>query len=97
MQNAQPKGFLFGDMAYFTEESVENLITNMDKSTVPYLISQAITYAHSKNVFNLTESEIISKCLRILNKEIYSYDSTRQDANNVQDNKTGDGELKTNL
>jgi hypothetical protein len=90
MQNTQPKGFLFGDMAYFSDESVENLINNMEKNSVPYLITQAIVYAHSKNVFNLTESEIISKCLRILNKEIYSYDDTAgQATNNVKDNPIG--------
>lgn len=90
MQNQQPKGFLFGDVAYFSDESVENLINSMEKNTVPYFISQAIIYAHSKNVYNLTESEIISKCLRILNKEIYSYDDpTRQATNNVENNPIG--------
>ena len=97
MQNKQPKGFLFGTMAYFSDESLENMMNNLDNKGVPYLLTQAIEYAHSKNAFNLMESEVLSKCLRILNKEIYSYDSTRQTTNNVQDNSVGDGEHKTNL
>ena len=97
MQNKQPKGFLFGTMAYFSDESLENMMNNLDNRGGPYLLTHAIEYAHSKNAFNLMESEVLSKCLRILNKEIYSYDSTRQTANNVQDNSVGDGEHKTNL
>ena len=99
MQNKQPKGFLFGTMAYFSDESLENMMNNLDNRGIPYLLTQAIEYAHSKNAFNLMESEVLSKCLRILNKEIYSYDddTTGQTANTVQNNSAGDGEHKTNL
>jgi len=87
MQEKQPKGFLFETIAYFSDESIENMIDNLDKKNVPYLLTQALEYAHSKNVFNLTESELLSKCLRIINKETYSYDDTTgQESNNVKDN-----------
>jgi hypothetical protein len=87
MQEKQPKGFLFETIAYFSDESIENMIDNLDKKNVPYLLTQALEYAHSKNVFNLVESELISKCLRIINKETYSYDDTTgQESNNVKDN-----------
>jgi hypothetical protein len=63
------------------------MIDNLDKKTIPYLLTQALEYAHSKNVFNLMESELISKCLRIINKETYSYDDTAgQESDNVKDN-----------
>ena len=91
MQNKQPKGFLFDTVAYFSDESIENMINNLDKKSVPYLITQALEYAHSKNVFSLMESEVLSKCLRIINKETYSYDDTTgQGANNVENNNTGE-------
>jgi hypothetical protein len=87
MQEKQPKGFLFETIAYFSDESIENMIDNLDKKNVPYLLTQALEYAHSKNVFNLVESELLSKCLRIINKETYSYDDTTgQESNNVKDN-----------
>jgi hypothetical protein len=76
MQEKQPKGFLFETIAYFSDESIENMIDNLDKKSIPYLLTQALEYAHSKNVFNLMESELLSKCLRIINKETYSYDDT---------------------
>ena len=87
MQEKQPKGFLFETIAYFSDESIENMIDNLDKKNVPYLLTQALEYAHSKNVFNLMESELLSKCLRIINKETYSYDDkTGHESNNVKDN-----------
>lgn len=87
MQEKQPKGFLFETIAYFSDESIEKMIDNLDKKNIPYLLTQALEYAHSKNVFNLMESELLSKCLRIINKETYSYDDTTgQESNNVKDN-----------
>jgi hypothetical protein len=88
MESKQPLGFLFETMAYYSEESVEQIINNLELNNTIFILSQALEMAHSKNVFNLTESEIISKCLRILNKEIYSYDddTAGQESNNVEDN-----------
>lgn len=84
MENKQPQGFLFDSIAFYSEESVEAMIDNLNKGSVYYILTQALNYAHTKNVFSLTESEIISKCLRILNKELYSYDDTTgQKSNNV--------------
>lgn len=87
MENKQPQGFLFDSIAFYSEESVEAMINNLNKESVPYIITQALSYAHTKNVFDLTESEIVSKCLRILNKELYSYDdTTRQESADVENN-----------
>jgi hypothetical protein len=63
------------------------MISNLDKKTVYYILTQALAFAHTKNVFSLTESEIISKSLRILNKEIYSYDDTTgQSSSSIENN-----------
>lgn len=87
MQEKKPQGFLFESIAYYSEESVENMINSLNKKDSVYILNQALSFAHSKNIFDLTESEIISKCLRILNKEIYSYDDTAgQESNNVENN-----------
>jgi len=76
MENKQPLGFLFDGIAYYSQESVDNMVDSLDKKSIGYILSHALEYAHSKNVFNLLESEVISKCLRIINKEIYSEDDT---------------------
>jgi hypothetical protein len=84
MEKKQPLGFLFETMAYYSEESAEQIVDNLDLNNSIFILSQAIQMAHSKNVFSLTESEIISKCLRIINKKIYSYeDKPRQKPDNV--------------
>jgi DNA integrity scanning protein DisA with diadenylate cyclase activity len=91
MESKQPLGLLFETMAYYSEESVEQIIDNLELNNSLFILSQALEMAHSKNIFSLTESEIISKCLRILNKEIYSYDDrTGQDTTNVENNRTGE-------
>ena len=87
MENKQPQGFLFDSIAFYSEESVEAMINNLNKETVFYILTQSLSYAHAKNIFTLTESEIVSKCLRILNKELHSYDdTTRQESDDVKDN-----------
>lgn len=87
MENQKPLGFLFETMAYYSSSSVDTMIDNITMENIPVILNNALEYAHSKNVFSLTESEIISKCLRILNKETYSYDdTTREDTDNVENN-----------
>jgi hypothetical protein len=56
MESKQPLGFLFETMAYYSEESVEQIIDNLELNNSIFILSQAITMAHSKNVFSLTES-----------------------------------------
>lgn len=87
MEGKQPIGYLFDRIAFYSEESIDNMIDSLDKKAVGYILSQALEYSHSKNVFNLLESEVISKCLRIINKETYSEnDSTGFSAGEVEDN-----------
>lgn len=87
MENNQPIGYLFESVPYFSEESVSLMIESLSKKQISYLLSQSLNYAHSKNIFTLTESEIVSKCLRILNKEMFSYDdNTGEKSDNVENN-----------
>jgi len=82
MESKEPIGFLFERMVYYSDESIEGLIQSLDKKSVYFVLSQILEYSHSKNIYTLVESEIISKCLRILNKEINNYDSTGCDSSN---------------
>ncbi len=82
MQSKEPIGFLFERMAYYSDESIEGLIQSLDKKSIYFVLSQILEYSHSKNIYTLVESEIVSKCLRILNKEINNYDPARHETNN---------------
>lgn len=87
MENNQPVGYLFESIPYFSEESISLMIESLSKKQISYLLSQSLNYAHSKNIFTLTESEIVSKCLRILNKEMFSYDDTTgEKSDNIENN-----------
>jgi len=86
MENKEPIGFLFNSIAYYSEESVDNMIDSLSKENIVYILKQALEYSHSKNIFSLLESEIISKSLRIINKEVFSdYDKPRQESDNIED------------
>jgi hypothetical protein len=41
----------------------------MDKEHSIYLLVQAVKYAHESGVYSLGESEVISKCIRVLSKK----------------------------
>jgi hypothetical protein len=84
MEEKQPIGFLFESVPYYSEESIELMVEKLTMKEIVFFLTRSLNYAHSKNIFSLTESEIISKSLRILNKEIYSYDDKpRQKSDNV--------------
>jgi hypothetical protein len=87
MEHESPKGFLFESIPYYSNESIELMIDKLSIRESTYMITQALNFAYSKNIFSLTESEILSKSLRILNKEIYSYDDTTgKKSDNVENN-----------
>jgi len=66
-EQAQPTGYLFdGAISYYNEQDVSKFIDNMTPEQAFYAITQALSLSHSKGVFNLRESEIVSKSLRIL-------------------------------
>ncbi len=96
MEQKQPIGFLFERIAYFSDESVEGLIDSLDEKSLYFVLSQVLEYSHSKNIYTLLESEIISKTLRILNKETNKYDTTGHGSDNVENNQTGDRNNKFN-
>lgn len=66
----QPIGFLFESIAYNSPENVEDLIDGMTLEQSYYIITQASHQAHSKGVYSLQESEVLSKALRIIKNTI---------------------------
>ena len=58
--------FLFDDVAVYQVEDVDTLIDNMTEEQAKYMTIRALQMAYKRGVFTLTESEIVSKSLRLL-------------------------------
>lgn len=67
-QNQEMKS-LFGFISYTNDEQLELIIDNMEYQESFLFISKALEYAHNQGLFNLTESEVLSKSLRIFLKK----------------------------
>jgi hypothetical protein len=71
MENEKtPINLLFGSIAVYKSEDVDNIIEHMTFEQSLFYVIQSIQYAHNSNLFSLQESELISKSLRILNRGI---------------------------
>ena len=61
-------GNLFGTIDLLSEDHLELILSTMDKEHALYYIIESIKSAHSKGVFSIGESEVISKSIRTLIK-----------------------------
>lgn len=57
---------LFETFKFQNGEEFQNFVNSINKEQSIYLLSQAVNHAYSKGVFNLSESEIISKSIRLI-------------------------------
>ena len=60
-------GNLFNTIPLLTENHLDILLKTIDVEQSKYILTQAVTYAYHNGVYSLGESEVISKCLRVLN------------------------------
>ena len=63
-------GKLFNSVPIMDENHLELIINSMDNKNATYLLIEAITHAYHSGIFTLGESEVIAKCIRVLNKSI---------------------------
>lgn len=63
-------GLLFNSIMFKSSQEVDELIENLSYEQAFYMIIQAIQHSHKLGVFSLQESELVSKSLRIIHKEI---------------------------
>jgi len=68
--NKLPIGQLFDSINYYTIEDFDKFVSNLNNEQSLYCLIQAVQYAHSKNLFSLEESEVISKSIRTLSLPI---------------------------
>ena len=65
----EPVGLLFNSIPYYDQEHINSVIDEMTKEQAIFFTSQAIHYSFSQGIFNLLESEIISKSIRKLSQK----------------------------
>ena len=61
-------GNLFGTINLINEDQLELILSTMNNDHALYYLIEAIKSAHSKGVFTIGESEVISKSIRTLIK-----------------------------
>ena len=80
--NKLPVGQLFDSINYYTIEDFDKFVSNLNNEQSLYCLIQAVQYAHSKNLFSLEESEVISKSIRTLSLPIIEPQSDNLEENN---------------
>jgi hypothetical protein len=70
----EEQNLLFDSIRYKSPKDVENFIDSLDHPKSFYVITKAIEMAYMRGVFSLTEAEIVSKSIRILNSEYLTND-----------------------
>ena len=57
---------LFGKLEITDNTQLDTLLYSMDRNVATVFLIQAVEYAFERGAFNLVESEIVSKSVRIL-------------------------------
>ena len=65
-QEKQPIAYLFEDVAIYKPEDIENLIDNLTEEQAKFMLIRAVQMGYKNGLYSLTESEIVSKSLRML-------------------------------
>jgi hypothetical protein len=65
-QQKQPILFLFEDVAIYKPEDIDNLIDSLTEEQAKFMLIRAVQMAYKNGLYSLTESELVSKSLRML-------------------------------
>jgi hypothetical protein len=65
-QQIQPIAYLFEEVAIYKPEDIENLIDNLTEEQAKFMLIRAVQMGYKNGLYSLTESEIVSKSLRML-------------------------------
>jgi hypothetical protein len=69
MENQEPLAVLFGRLEISTEDQIDVILQTMDKEIAKVFLVHAVKHAYERGVYNIGETEVVSKCIRILSKE----------------------------
>ena len=67
-QENEKYGNLFGTIDLLSDDHLELILSTMDKEHALYYLIESVKVAHSKGVYSIGESEVISKSIRTLLK-----------------------------
>ena len=67
-ESNHPLAVLFGRLEIPTEEQLETILQTMNTEVATVFLIHAVKYAYERGVYNIGETEVISKCIRILSK-----------------------------
>jgi len=70
MTEKEPMGLLFDSIAYYTPEDIDKLTDNLTIEQSFYILAQAIEYAHKDRLYDLRETELVSKSIRMVNTHL---------------------------
>ena len=65
-ESHQSLAVLFGKLEITDNTQLDTLLYSMDRNVATVFLIQAVEYAFERGAFNLIESEIISKSIRVL-------------------------------
>jgi hypothetical protein len=69
MDEQQLFGKLFKTIPLYSEEHLDVILQSLNKESSTYFLIQAVKYAFDSGVYSIGETEVLSKCIRILSKE----------------------------
>jgi hypothetical protein len=59
---------LFGRLEIQTEEQLETILQTLNSEIATVFLIHAVKYAYERGLYNIGETEVISKCIRLLSK-----------------------------
>jgi hypothetical protein len=69
MEEQQLFGKLFKTIPLYSEEHLEVILQTMNKESANFFLIQAVKHAFDSGVYSIGETEILSKCIRLLAKQ----------------------------
>ena len=66
MENQEPSTILFGKLEILTDEQFNTIIQTMDREIAKVFLINAVKYAYERGAYDIAETELISKCIRVL-------------------------------
>lgn len=66
LDELSPKGSLFESITYYSEDHLNEFLSNMNQQQAIYCLVEAVKAGYRRGAYKLEESEAISKSIRVL-------------------------------
>ena len=68
-EEQKPFGKLFNTIELSSEEHLDMILQTMNKDNANYIVIQALKFAYHTGIFSMGETEVLSKCIRVISKQ----------------------------